>query len=129
MEQNGERNVLDRLSLSKRRSQRNFNDHDRNEQQPGSSAMARGEEAKDWEIRELNEQIRNLETERVISHHVQEPKNAHPVQRIVTDQNASEINEIDEMKTYLAGVMDVIVKFEKQLSTRPGTCPTRVDRS
>ena len=91
--------------------------------------MARREEAKDREIRELNERIRDLETERVISHHVQEPKNAHPVQRIITDQTASETNKIDEMKTYLAGVMDVIAKFEKQLLTRPGICPTPVDRS
>ena len=91
--------------------------------------MAQREEAKDREIRELNERIRELETESVITHHVQEPKNAQPVQRIETDQNANEINAIDEMKTYLAGVMDVIVKFEKHLSTRPGTGPTPADRS
>ena len=71
MEQSVEQTVLDRLSLPKRRSQRNFNDHDRNGQQPGRSAMARRQEAKDPEIREPNKRLRDLETERIITHHVQ----------------------------------------------------------
>ena len=45
------------------------------------------------------------------------------------DPNAMENNQIDEMKSYLVGVMDVIQKFEKQLTKQPATDLTPADRS
>ena len=91
--------------------------------------MAQRNEARDQEIYELNKRIRNLETEKVIAHHVQEPKNSNPVQRMEMDTNASETNQITEMKSYLAEVMGVIQKFERQLTKQPATDLIPVDRS
>ena len=75
--------------------------------------MARREGAKDREIRELNDRIQDLEMERVIVHHVQEMLKTTPVQRIQMDQNLKETDKINEMKTYLGGVMAAKTSFEK----------------
>ena len=45
------------------------------------------------------------------------------------DTNATETNQIAEMKSYLAEVMGVIQKFERQLTKQPATDLTQVDRS
>ena len=131
------RQGLENLPLSKRRSRTNVNAEQKNENE------------KDREIRRLQERLRDLEPETVVSHHIADntTKNSTRVQRIIMDQSqmngngsrndnetneptkTSETEEINEMKTYLAGVMAAITNFEKRLSTRPDTCPIPTDRS
>ena len=123
------RQGLENLPLSKRRSRTNVNAEQKNENE------------KDREIRRLQERLRELETETVVSHHVADntTKNSTGVQRMIMDQSqmngngigndnetneTSETKEINEMKTYLAGGYGRHTKLRKAIVDK-----TRTDRS
>ena len=88
---------------------------------------------RDQEIEELRKRLQQLENdppEQVLNHIVNNDptrtKNMETAQRKEMGQN---ISDITEMKTFLAGVMETISAFDKQLTNQLNTGPTRSERS
>ena len=87
---------------------------------------------RDQEIEELRKRLQQLERdppEQVLNHIVNEDtrtKNMETAQKKGMGQN---ITDITEMKTFLAGVMETISAFDKQLTKQLNTGPTRSERS
>ena len=115
--------IHERINLSRRNSRRNLNRTQIQEQPPNPRTTDPREE----ELEDLRARLRTYESRaqnnNIRSNH--SSKNEQPAQR-ETGQNP---NELTEMRTYLAGVMDAIRGFESKLAAQQDTPPTLSDRS
>ena len=112
--------IFDKISVERKRSQRDVST--RNSIQ-NNIANPSEKNARDEEIKQLQDRLRHLETNDVNTN--EEQKNVQVAQRTDTGTN----NELEEMKHTLLKVLETIKEFDKRLTTLSSTGPIHLERS